>query len=200
MKKKAVLVAVIMSIVSLLAGCSKPKYKVITDEADYLEGYKTSYREGEKVTFYYDFIATDTDYSFYLDGVSYNAKWKSDKGYEISFTMPAHDVVFEIRSYNSMEYDPAPVRIDWQHGISASDVSHVPDEDLRRLYDTLQDMELGDEIKVPEDAVIDILTVYLANGRIIEYKFAGEGVFVEDQYYKVIGLEQIWSILQKKQN
>lgn len=91
-------------------GCGGKKYKV-----DY-EGRKSSfdnakdyYREGEKVEVYFSFIATDTDYSFYVDGQRYNAMYDNKHGYVISFTMPAHDVRIGFKSVNSMIYDPNPV-------------------------------------------------------------------------------------------
>lgn len=63
---------------------------------------KDSYKAGTKVTLYYDLIATDTDYSFTLDGEP--VKWSYDvkKGIVIEFTMPEHDVKLECHSHNSM--------------------------------------------------------------------------------------------------
>ncbi len=67
---------------------------------------KDSYREGEKVTMYFDLIATDTDYSFFIDGERVNCEYDEDKGYIISFVMPAHDVKVSVETKNSMTYVP----------------------------------------------------------------------------------------------
>ena len=63
---------------------------------------KTTYKAGEQVVIYYDMIATDTNYTFYVDGQIYNPDYESDKGYIISFTMPEHDVAVEVESKNTM--------------------------------------------------------------------------------------------------
>lgn len=73
------------------------------------EGARDAYKAGEQVTLYYGFIATDTDYSFYVDGGRFNAPY-TDKGYEISFVMPAHDVDVRVQSRNSMVYQPPSTR------------------------------------------------------------------------------------------
>ena len=44
----------------------KQKYKLNYDGYGF-ESRKTEYAAGEKVTVYYDFIATDTDYTFYIE-------------------------------------------------------------------------------------------------------------------------------------
>ena len=89
---------------SVLSGCHTVKYNVICD--DFFEGNKGAYREGAKVELYYDLIATDTDYSFFVDDERYNALYDERKGYVIEFTMPAHDVTVRVESKNSMMYEP----------------------------------------------------------------------------------------------
>ena len=92
-----------------LFGCSKNKDKYKIDfggQESFFEGAKDSYREGESVTLYYDLIATDTDYSFFLDGEEINVDYDLDRGFVISFTMPAHDVTLECKSENTMVYVP----------------------------------------------------------------------------------------------
>lgn len=88
---------------SLFSSCGA-KYKV-TYDGDF-KGGKSSYREGANVKVYFDVIATDTDYSFYVDGESVRTNYSEDKGYIIEFTMPAHDVVVSYSSKNSMIYIP----------------------------------------------------------------------------------------------
>lgn len=90
-----------------MTGCGKPKYKLEFDGYGF-ESEKTVYHEGDQVTVYYDMIATDTDYSFYLDcdDVKLKQDWDNSHGYIFKFTMPAHDVKISVSSRNSMEYDP----------------------------------------------------------------------------------------------
>ena len=63
---------------------------------------KDEYRAGEKVTLYYWMIATDTDYSFSLDGAELSRDYDTKKGFILSFIMPDHDVVLHCFSRNSM--------------------------------------------------------------------------------------------------
>ena len=87
-----------------LCGCQAKKYKV-----DYLgrkgmySNAKDRYRAGTQVTLYVEHIATDTDYSFYLDGEGLRFTYDERKGFVISFTMPEHDVTLECYMRNSME-------------------------------------------------------------------------------------------------
>ena len=63
---------------------------------------KDAYRAGETVTLIFEMIATDTDYSFRLDGAELNRSYDSAKGFILSFTMPDHDVTLKCFSRNSM--------------------------------------------------------------------------------------------------
>ena len=63
---------------------------------------KDSYRAGTEVTLYFDLVATDTDYSFLLDGEPVHYTYDDRKGFVIQFTMPNHDVKLECNSKNSM--------------------------------------------------------------------------------------------------
>jgi len=85
-----------------LFACSSPKYKLdfAGQESDF-KGAKSAYKEGEKVTLYFPFIATDTDYSFFVDGERINPGYEESKGYVIEFTMPAHNVTVGYSSVNS---------------------------------------------------------------------------------------------------
>ena len=90
-----------------LFGCGAQKYRVDYggDKSSYLDA-KDTYRAGKTVTVYYYLIATDTDYTFYLDGMRLNPLYSEGKGYKIEFTMPAHDVKLKCASRNSMVYEP----------------------------------------------------------------------------------------------
>ena len=87
-----------------LGGCFGKKYKVIADGG--FTQKKKTYAAGQKVTLYYEFIATDTDYSFYSNDVELKQSYDNDHGYVFTFTMPAHDVLIQVYSKNSMVYDP----------------------------------------------------------------------------------------------
>lgn len=79
------------------------KYKVdyCGRKSDY-KNAKDKYRAGEKVTLYYWMIATDTDYSFRLDGAQLLRDYDTKKGFILSFIMPDHDVVLHCSARNSM--------------------------------------------------------------------------------------------------
>ena len=71
---------------------------------------------------YYDLIATDTDYSFYLDGEPLNVGYDHGKGFEIRFVMPEHDVKLECRSKNTMIYEPDPIMwVDYRTAVVGTD-------------------------------------------------------------------------------
>ena len=78
--------ALVLMLLMGLSACSGEKYKV---EYDYKGAYvnaKDYYRAGSKVVLYYDLIATDTDYSFLLDGEHIPFTYDEKKGYVIEFT------------------------------------------------------------------------------------------------------------------
>ncbi|MBQ1687272.1 MAG: hypothetical protein II224_03855 [Ruminococcus sp.] len=79
-----------------------PKYKVhYNKNKSCFSNAKDSYRVGEQVTLIYPFIATDTDYSFSVDGADYKLNY-TDRGYELSFVMPDHEVSVNVSWRNSM--------------------------------------------------------------------------------------------------
>ncbi len=83
------------------------KYKVdYNGDKQWFIGAKEAYKAGEKVTLYFDMIATDTNYYFYIDGEEINPRYESGKGYKILFTMPEHDVSVRVEAVNSMIYIP----------------------------------------------------------------------------------------------
>ncbi len=63
---------------------------------------KDEYRAGDRVTLYYWMVATDTDYSFGLEGAELSLGYDARKGYVLSFTMPENDVKIHCSSRNSM--------------------------------------------------------------------------------------------------
>lgn len=102
------LIAAITGGMLVFSGCFfGKKYKVdyngqksaFTNASDY-------YRAGQNVKIYYNFIATDTDYTFYLDDEIINPRYEEGKGYVIEFKMPERDVSVKVLTKNSMLYDP----------------------------------------------------------------------------------------------
>ncbi|MDD6223651.1 MAG: hypothetical protein PUB18_01465 [bacterium] len=91
----------IILIIFLILG-NKDKYKVNTDRERF-KNVKESYKKGSKVKIYYDTIATDTDYTFYLDDEVLGMKYDDKYGYVIEFTMPNHDVTLRVIAKNTME-------------------------------------------------------------------------------------------------
>ncbi len=82
---------------------SKGKYKVDYSGQKYAyKNAKDEYKAGEKVTLYYWMIATDTDYSFRLDGAELERNYDTKKGFILSFIMPEHDVILHCYERNSM--------------------------------------------------------------------------------------------------
>lgn len=92
----------IASLISI--GCSTQKYQVdYCGQKILFKGAKNTYATGQEVTLYYDFIATDTDYSFYLDNEYLPVTYSDKKGFIIKFTMPDHDVKLQLHTRNTME-------------------------------------------------------------------------------------------------
>ena len=119
LKKGMALLLALMCVTVLFTGCgNKVEEDDDEDEAeeyvidfcgqeDSFEGAKDSYAEGEKVSLTFGYIATDTDYSFYVDEEPFNADYDSKKDvYKIKFKMPDHDVKVRYESRNTMENDP----------------------------------------------------------------------------------------------
>lgn len=98
--------AFLLAVTAILAGCGEKKYKVDYDgRKSSFSNAKDYYKAGEQVTVWMEFIATDTDYHFYLDGEPFRAEW-DERGYVISFVMPEHDVKLTYKTENTMEYRP----------------------------------------------------------------------------------------------
>jgi len=74
-------------------------------EKECYEGARDSYPVGTKVKLCYGLIASDTDYSFYLDEQPLQYEYDSEKGFVIQFTMPKHDVKLECVTKNTMVYE-----------------------------------------------------------------------------------------------
>ncbi len=112
--KKALCIAFILilgvAVLAFFGGCDKTKYEVdYCGQKDSFTNAEDSYEEGENVELYFPYVATDTNYSFYVEGADCKIDYADDKGYIISFTMPANSVKVWYESVNSMMYiDDSP--------------------------------------------------------------------------------------------
>lgn len=100
----AVIIALLLTML-FFYGCNKKTFSVdYCGQKDAYINARDKYTAGEKVEVYFNLIATDTNYSFYLDGESINPSYDVNKGYIIKFTMPEHNVKLKCESKNSMLY------------------------------------------------------------------------------------------------
>ena len=65
-------------------------------------GGKENYRAGDEVELVFDMIATDTNYSFYVDDNPCSVSYDPNRGYVIEFTMPEHNVCVSFTEKNTM--------------------------------------------------------------------------------------------------
>ncbi|MBQ9664251.1 MAG: hypothetical protein IJV40_13980 [Oscillospiraceae bacterium] len=106
MRRTAFLIMIVALVMLSLSACGKQKYKLSFDGYGFESG-KTEYAAGESVTVYYDFIATDTDYRFFIDDdISMEQRYDDKHGYVFTFRMPEHDATLHVESHNSMLYVP----------------------------------------------------------------------------------------------
>ncbi len=108
MKKSGIILAVLLIGGMLVFGNLNrtPQYHVdYSGDKAWYEGAKDSYPAGAEVTLYFDMIATDTKYTFLLDGEPIRVDCENEK-FVIRFTMPEHDVTLSCRTQNIMEYVP----------------------------------------------------------------------------------------------
>ena len=102
---------------AVLVGCGKtaeggnpPARKYSVDyhgQENLFQGAKPGYAAGDTVKLRYDLIATDTDYTFYVDGETFNADWDGG-AYVLKFKMPEHDIEVYCEHHNSMVNEPVP--------------------------------------------------------------------------------------------
>ena len=150
MKNRCVLFFAGILMMMTLLGCGS-KYHLHFDGYG-LTSPKTAYADGEPVTVYYDMIATDTEYSFYLDepDVELEQDFDGEHGYVLKFNMPAHDVTVTVESRNSMEYVPEPDIQPERESISEEVVWEKPSEpedkdaEWKKAY-----LEIFEDTKLP---------------------------------------------------
>ncbi|MBR6801244.1 MAG: hypothetical protein IKM61_05805 [Eubacteriaceae bacterium] len=107
--KKTIFIAIVSCLcIAALFSCSKNRFTVdYCGQKELFKNAKDSYKAGTRVKLYFDMIATDTDYRFYVDGASpEKVYYDEQKGYVIEFTMPAKDITVDVETKNSMTYVP----------------------------------------------------------------------------------------------
>ena len=88
-------------------GCGAQRYRVdYCGQRSSFKGAKDSYRAGQIVHLEYDMIATDTSYTFYVDGEAFSPKYSDRAGYILEFPMPDHDIEVRCEWRNDMIYTP----------------------------------------------------------------------------------------------
>ena len=104
--KRILIVMLSLFTAFVMTDCTR-KYRVdYCGQKEFYHDAKDSYAAGETVTVYFYMIATDTSYSFYLDGEKIRHGYDSGKGIEVSFVMPDHDVKLECSHRNDMQALP----------------------------------------------------------------------------------------------
>ncbi len=84
---------------------SRKRYHLDYDgQKDFYQGAQDTYPAGATVRLHFDFIATDTDYSFYLDDEPLRPSWKEEK-FTFIFKMPDHDAKIHYKAVNTMHMD-----------------------------------------------------------------------------------------------
>ncbi len=90
-------------LMSLFGGCARKKYTVSSDDP-FLIGLG-EYRKGAMVELVLELWATDTDYSFFVDGAPADVSFDYNRGYIIAFPMPDHDVHVTYEARNTMNIE-----------------------------------------------------------------------------------------------
>ncbi len=162
--------------VMLFGSCGSEKFSIdYCGQKDFYKGAKDSYRHGQMVVLYYYIIATDTGYSFYLDGKSIKTEYSEKKGFIIRFVMPERNVKLECKSHNSMEYtgpdEEETMLVDYYYAVTGTEISRgylemtlyykSEDEAILKVYNTDSDgeEETVNEYTVPYEAVENCLEI-----------------------------------------
>lgn len=105
--KIAALVLIGVVMMAFLSGCFAKKYEVTG--SDGLMTGLGRYREGTTVTVVLEVWATDTDYTFYLNGEPVDYRYDERRGLTVTFVMPGQDVHITYDMKNTMAWpaDPA---------------------------------------------------------------------------------------------
>ena len=128
MRSSKPLLLILLGVILMLTlfGCGQQKNRLNFDGYGF-KSRKTEYRPGETVTVYFDMIATDTDYHFWLDddSVEMTQGYDDKHGYVFTFTMPDHDVTLHEESHNSMIYLPQ-ITVSFVNEVEEADIWILP--------------------------------------------------------------------------
>lgn len=118
-----------------LFGCGQQKYKLELDGYGFSSD-ASSYAEGEMVKVVFGLIATDTNYSFYLDCEDTDLKVNfENEAYILTFRMPAHDVKLSVSEKNTMVY-MLPIVISLENQVKPADIWIMEDTNYNRKLST----------------------------------------------------------------
>lgn len=114
MKKTLTLILTGGLLMGLFSGCIfGARYHVDYDGMkSAFDGARDSYRAGAKVSIAYKYVATDTNYYFYLDGEEIQPEYDSNRRFVLEFEMPSHDATVTVRAINTMTEHPTESRYD----------------------------------------------------------------------------------------
>ena len=128
MKQSNKIISILTGVILMISlfGCGKQKHR-LNFGAYGFESKKSEYAYGDKVTVYFNLIGTDTDYHFYLDDENIELKQSYDDkhGYILTFTMPDHDVTFNMNSHNNMVYIPQ-INVTFVNEVNEADIWILP--------------------------------------------------------------------------
>ncbi|MCQ2513027.1 MAG: hypothetical protein MJ092_06580 [Lachnospiraceae bacterium] len=156
MKKLFIVLVGIM--VMGLFGCGQQKYNLELDGYGF-SSKKTAYAEGDTVKVTYDMIATDTDYSFYLDCEDTKLNCDFENGaYVLTFKMPAHDVKLSVKSRNTMVYMPTVV-ITLENQAKTADIWIMEDTPEKRKQSVWGDPTIkACEVNEPREIELEVVS------------------------------------------
>ena len=177
-----------------LFGSGKQKYKLQFDGYGF-KSDKTVYAAGEKVTVYYDLIATDTDYRFWLDDekVQLRQDWDERHGYVFTFTMPEHDITLHMESHNSMVYIPS-LTVTFRNELTEADVWILPQTE-ENLKTTLWGTPDAGALGAGKSAELRLTNPALAESWLVRI------IDAEKAYYSAqdLKLEDGWTVVFKSE-
>lgn len=180
MKKIFIILVGIMAIG--LFGCGQQKYRLELDGYG-LSSKKTAYAEGSLVKVTYDIIATDTDYSFYLDCDDTDLDVGFDNGaYVMKFKMPAHDVKLTVNSKNSMVKE-LDVTITLENQVRTADIWIMEDTPEKQKQSLWGDTTIkACETNQPQEVTLEVVS---ADDLYIIRMIDDNGLFYEASNVKI---------------
>ncbi len=191
MKQRNKLFLILIGVILMISlfSCGKQKYK-LNFNSDGFESKKLEYAAGDKVTVFFNMIASDTNYSFYLDDENINMAndYDGKHGYIFTFIMPDHDVTLFMESNNTMVYIPR---------INVVFTNEAEEADIWIIPQTEDNMKTG----IWGKATIAKLPVNEKRELVLDKAWDAEhwiiNIIAGDQYYSALDivLEEGYSII-----